>query len=55
MAEILCSVESCIHNQKEEHKCSLHRIQVIPAPDLSSGTVEESNCGSFEKRSKVIS
>lgn len=52
MVEILCSVESCIHNQTNEHKCSLHRIQVIPKPNLSNGTVEESNCGSFEKKSK---
>ncbi|HHV71716.1 MAG TPA: DUF1540 domain-containing protein [Clostridia bacterium] len=52
MADILCSVESCVHNNRDKHKCTLNRIQVIPNPNSANGTVEESNCGSFKKKSQ---
>jgi hypothetical protein len=47
---ILCSVKSCIYNEKNENHCTLDAIQVSAAAKSDSGApYDETLCASYKK------
>jgi len=50
---ILCSVQSCIYNEKNENYCTLDAIQVSAAGKSDSGAPDdETMCASYKSSMK---
>ena len=46
--EINCNVESCKYNNKENSKCKLEAIQVMPIEGVDTRKPDESMCATYE-------
>ena len=50
--KINCTVESCVYEDRENRRCTLPAINVMPATDTTTRETDESMCGSYEYDSK---
>jgi hypothetical protein len=51
---ILCSVKSCIYNEKNENHCTLDAIQVSAAAKSDSGApYDETLCASYKNHTRM--
>ena len=52
--KIMCSVGSCIYNEKKDNFCTLDAIQVSAAAKSDSGSpYDETLCASYKSHQKV--
>ena len=50
--KINCTVESCVYQDRENRRCTLQAINVMPTTDTTTRETDESMCGSYEYDSK---
>ena len=50
--KINCTVESCVYQDRENRRCTLPAINVMPTTDTTTRETDESMCGSYEYDSK---
>ena len=46
--KINCTVESCVYNNLNNHKCTLKEIQVTPIAGCNTKEPDESMCSSYK-------
>ncbi|SEM53064.1 protein of unknown function [Mesobacillus persicus] len=46
--DVLCEVNSCVHNIKNENKCGADQIYVVNHKEKNASTSGETDCKTFE-------
>lgn len=46
--KINCTVKSCVYQDENTKRCKLQAINVVPASDCNTKSIDESMCGSYK-------